>query len=239
MKLYNIFARRESKKTFKYNDFAAHIVLTELLHDQRICLVGGGSNWNERYSEDFDFVIRINRNYLTQGGRVDGIYFAPGLIPVLDDAGHFIAFSAVNKNEEQEWLAYCEYKHTMPIRYFPDCFQYNSMYGGLHEWANILMKEVETQPFTGLFAIKHLLSLPIKELHLTGFDFYMDNGVIPYVRHSHKIFNQISWLKNIIKVDARVTYDEVLKCIINDECKLQEIHTLMLGGHKLEIISKE
>ena len=87
-----------------------------------------------------------------------------------------------------------------------------------------LYREIGSWALTGVAAITHLLQMPIKELYITGFDFY-ENNIVSYNGYSdnkfnetgdHKIENQKKFLMRILEIyKNKVSMDEYLKIILN------------------------
>lgn len=95
-------------------------------------------------------------------------------------------------------------------------------------------RATKTIPNTGVLAIAHLLSLPIRSLHVTGFDFYTSPyfpgmagfsdeqaarglfaygswGQSPYENQPHKQQPQMVYLADLYRKDKRLTFDDVAK----------------------------
>lgn len=88
-----------------------------------------------------------------------------------------------------------------------------------------LMREVGTSPLVGMVAVKHLLTMPIESLTITGCDFYLsgygkDYGGLDYrqwvkrtegtIGPTHDGPRQLRWLADQRQRDPRLNFDEEL-----------------------------
>lgn len=79
------------------------------------------------------------------------------------------------------------------------------------EWSNVLAKEINARPLTGIAALRWLLTMPVREVFVTGLTCYgrMLDGCAEFPQrvHSHRLSRQIDYLEKLPLLDARVTYD--------------------------------
>lgn len=192
------------------------------VYGKSVALVGGAKLWDRETAESCDLMIRCNEHFADQGGRVDVLYHA-GNPP---DRSILIELERVEVKFMQLPLVFCfdgfiaEYcdKRNIPYELWGRT-RYQAHRGEKpeYEWTNSFYRELGTDPFTGVFAIEHLLRQPINKLFITGMDFYANdnNGVIPERIGCHELMPQIRYLAPRIQNDARVTCDFVLKGVLS------------------------
>ena len=100
------------------------------------------------------------------------------------------------------------------------------------DWYSSLYGRLKGVPLTGILALAHLVRMPILELTITGFDFYVDEyeqnlvnspyGLIPK-RDAHQLLPQVLYLCEQIKKDFRLKVDRNLLAAIRKYlCNIEE-----------------
>lgn len=198
--------------------------LRSYLYKAKVLLVGGGPfNPEEFIDEGYDVWVRINNHYLIQGGRVDVLYTSGAQDPE-EGLEHSIVVNCHPVEPTQEASPW-ESVGMRYLRYDTQLYQGANPYGPEHEWLNKLHRELDTMPLTGMIAVAHLLSMPIAELELTGFDFYQRMGIQPHHRDSHLLYPQIEWLGEQCAKDKRILVDEKLGSVVMKFIALKELRT--------------
>lgn len=110
-----------------------------------------------------------------------------------------------------EILTECARFNIIAIPYDSSTYKGTNPTGPRFEWCNVFTKELRTQPFTGMFGMKVLLSLPIAELFVTGFTFYAnEQKQFPFKVNGHLIDGQVEWFQKQVDCDARIALDDRL-----------------------------
>jgi len=223
-----------SSGSYKYGRLPEH-VLHEELRGKRIIIVGpagylqgqGKGSW----IDSFDVVIRINHAIPVKypkdyGKRTDVLYHI--LSHRSEDGIHK---KLVERSEIETWvkhgLKWLVSRHESLSRRVR---QMETVIDGLIPWitihrifyrkmANAISRK---NPNTGLVAIMHLLSMPIKSLQVVGFDFYRSGVYTGYgeirANESAAVVNsqwhdnqaQIEYLRKVKARESRLFFDEVL-----------------------------
>jgi hypothetical protein len=189
-----------------------HLEIQRFFYDKSVCLVGG-ANWADDFKWDqlrkYDIVFQLNHHMLRRTHQPVDIMFIGDSVPV--DISYIERFKLklvgtnLNKPKGLEFYNYCI---THNIHYQPYDL---SAYGKTnpqcpqHEWVNALCQTLGTLPLTGILAIAYLLSLPIREAYITGFDFYAQpNGARRKSIGPHLLDVQSRWLINRWWQDYRI-----------------------------------
>jgi hypothetical protein len=168
------------------------------LHGARVLLVGGGNVDLSQYDDrDPTIWVRVNNHAHRQGGRADIIYTSGTEPPAEPYRESFIIECRPIPGDPSTWE-----RPNRFIRYDTSLYSGRNPNGAVHEWVNSLHRELDTIPLTGIIAVAHLLSFPIGELELTGFDFYQSDGKDN--RDSHYLPAQMDWLKRQHDKDKRL-----------------------------------
>lgn len=190
------------------------------LQGKTVCVIGGYDAISAEMAEAADVVVRINQHWRRQGGRIDGMYmatcdpFTPPAKPPI-----FMAYRITGVYMRQYQL-YCIEHGVIQVPFQNELYAGVSPLGPEYEWTNVLNKRIGAKPFTGMLAIAHLLSFPVKAVYVTGMDFYqkcqgfetletLDGGTIRK-RDAHVLDPQMAWLKQLAAEDARLYIDRDL-----------------------------
>jgi len=177
----------ESKKTIKkYKKY---------LFNKRVVLVGSAFYLTELYQEDvinsYDVVVRLNRGYITPpkmqrniGSRTDILYSS--LADVTSNGtsgtGKYFDFNFLIKNTK--WISGVSFINLYRILTFKKNFLPKNLklYISDQNLMKFMSKIIGRPLTTGFGTICDLLSHDIKELYVTGFDFYnpKDNNKFSY-----------------------------------------------------------
>ena len=191
--------------------------LADYINDASVALVGPaayltGLKKGEKI-ESFDVVVRMNFQWplpckLKQdyGERIDILYHCCNgdfpLDSLLTDEINKLKFACVEKNILSKKLSYELMKHTIPTLYVTDFYKSASQI-------------LNTHASTGMAAIFHLLSLPIKKLTIFGMtnvkspycENYLSKGAISSNNWKHSFSSEAKLLLNIMDYDKRVHID--------------------------------
>lgn len=184
--------------------------LRELLYGKSIALIGGAPSIDFDAANQAEFVVWANNHWMRQESpRVDGIYSCcqiPPDIPIRSP--EFVCYD-IKGPQRRQWESKLA-GGLLSVPYVNDRFAGVNPYDPIHEWLNTFGWELMTKPFTGTIALKHLTSMPIKSLLVTGFDFYESGGIIPWKKHNHWLEPQLLYFLQTYKADQRVEFDERL-----------------------------
>lgn len=204
--------------------------LRTYLYNARVLLVGGADfDPSEYEKEDHDVWVRVNNHYLEQGGRCDVLYTGGCEELDLSEAPQVVIECRPLPDElvQRDWIKFLvETLNRKYLRYDTHLYQETNPFGPEHEWLNNLHRELDTMPLTGMIAVAHLLSMPIKELELAGFDFYQRGGVLPSRRDSHGIYPQVEWLAEQCVKDKRLIVDERLGNTLQKFLSLKDLRLI-------------
>ena len=218
-----------------------------MFKDKRVIIVGPSSYLENmisgKFIDSFDIVVRINNIHdlnnpkLVEdlGKKTDVIYFDGAV-----DNKRFKDYSACLPQllkctyPETEWFYEDRCKANISVlrKYFNTEVINKEKY---NELKLCLDKNLKVRPNSGLIAIMDLLLFPIKELYITGIDFYRsayssyhpdyglsslasikevfrkgDNGDV------HDINKQFKYFKQEICKDLRINMDDILKNYLED-----------------------
>lgn len=198
------------------NQFKNDRALRGLLENKSVALVGNAASCEVDAANARDVVVRINLANPDPKLRFDAIYCA-GYSTMPRNLLSSLSFACVDiSSPDDESVRHSSEKMALCYEYSTERFLAPCPYGPVNEWANILSNEIETKPFTGIAACCHLLSLPIKSLLMTGFNFYqIEPGVFPDERDAHKVMPQIAWLREKYLTDSRLVVDPALEQILS------------------------
>lgn len=215
-----------------------HMQLYEFLYDKSVVLIGGKDNYDENIINSADVVVRVNQHVLRQGGRCEGLYVAtcdPCRLSELETPPVFMAWR-ISGVYAQEYREYALRNRLLRIPYQNERYGKVSPHGPEYEWTNIFGHELNAKPFTGVLAIKHLCSFPIRTLYVTGMDMhtglesrkpdengeqtrrYSDVGIVGrhiLKRGPHEIYPQLYWLDAYAEYDKRLVLCDDLREALN------------------------
>lgn len=219
----------------KYNE-----LYSQYLNNKTIVLVGPAKSiLNHEYGEiidNFDLIVRLNKSLPIQnkykkyvGSRTDILYNSLNITDYPGENNININFLLNNdikficssypliqpfENDIFNFIKQSQYK--LPFKFFSE---------KLHNYNCKLLK---TRPFTGINAITDLLQYNIKQLFITGIDFYNSNYCRNSIRKNKKILEktknniihnsdiQKKYLKYLSLIDDRIIIDQVLDNILYD-----------------------
>ena len=191
--------------------------------------------------DSFDLVIRLNQaipinNIEDRGERTDILYHTLFNRPQMYKEEKFLRKKdlineqdvSLWKEQEVKWLITYEHglwkKRTKLVKEYLNKISWTTIPFSL---CNLIKKNMNTIPNTGICAIVHLLCADIKSLHITGFDFhttgayyFKDNGNFSSVRELseqwHNTNFQIKYLREIWLNDNRLIIDDKMKEILSE-----------------------
>lgn len=188
------------------------------LKGARVILVGGGSHFDLDIIEGYDVAVRCNlHRVLHQGGKCDVLYTRTG-IPGYDDLSKVDALHL-------KWLIIEQRKAKIARRLLSNSHsEYDILYtefGGTssapQDRAEPLSEETQLPfPLMGMIALNHLLKFPLKELHITGMDFYKKTPKVELPRNymAHDPDKHLEWLVHKVATDGRITLDPTLSEVV-------------------------
>jgi hypothetical protein len=230
-----MFLTKYNKKK-KYNELNQKydFLYSQYLDGKSIALVGPAKSLlNFNYGEfidNFDLTVRLNKSLPLQekynkyvGSRTDILYNSLNITDypgennininfLLNNDLKFIcsSYPLIQPFEKDIYNYIHHSQYQIPFKFFDE---------KLHNYNCKLMK---TRPFTGINAITDLLRYNIKQLFITGIDFYKSNYYKRSIRKSdktikrnqnntiHKSDNQIKYLKYLSLMDDRIVLDQTL-----------------------------
>lgn len=183
-----------------------------------VLLVGGDRTHYEEFA--YDSIVHVNNHYLKHRGKVDTIFHNGGsdcdpskLLDgfILDQPLICVRFGSFYEK------AFCDLYDPSWVEPYPaHIYRDKNPIGPEYEFCNIFAKRLGTVPFTGIFALHCLTLLPVTSIHVTGMTLYADeNWKIPEKRDSHLVRPQLQYLKELRRIDVRVTYDEALTKVLD------------------------
>lgn len=244
---YEISLNKSNRELFiKYMNEKYIDQFRNYVKDKRIAIVGPASSAkheaNGTYIDSFDIVVRINKQWRIPpdlhkyvGKRVDILYHCLNFretcggelnYPYLKKTVKYIVspYPFINNDKHRDTMFHGEYQLEQFYRFYmesngiPFLPISNKLY-------NEVDKHIQTRMNSGFSAIIHLLSLPIKELYIKGFSFFLD-GYMPeyrgdfiyndYMKRNHDQLRQFKLFKSILEKDSRVKVDKVLQYIIEN-----------------------
>lgn len=170
-----------------------------------ITIVGGGDIDKSIFSGSN--ICAINGHYKRQGINPD-FQFADDINELVEFA-NFYAISSRNYNEFTKWSKKQKLIPTL-ILWSTEMSRKTSPIGLYNEWLHQFCHELQTRPLTGIIAVKFFDLLPVREIRITGFDFYSSGSSVPKYRDSHKIDPQLKWLAKKCRNDSRFKPDSQL-----------------------------
>lgn len=189
------------------------------MFDKKVAIVGG-LDVPEEDLEPYDYIIRTNNHWLRTGGRINALFHCGAINPdpllVLDEvkdwpAFHFIAYPswASGAKRIRDWHGTMFSRTNRPaVMEFdengehPLSFWYGNLYRKLRLYWN------QGTPLTGFSAAAYALSRPIRSLHLTGMNLYVDT--IKDRGYGHNLYGHAKLLLEWLQYDPRLTVDEKL-----------------------------
>jgi hypothetical protein len=191
------------------------------LKGQRIALVGGGPHYDHDVINSYDVVVRCNLHRLDQqGGRCDVLYTrtaVPGhhdLRAIDDYCPKWLVLE--RRKRRVAGLVMSNNQKLYKTVFTP--------YGGKAQAEKDQIQPMtrESQvahPLIGMVAVNHLLQSEVKEVYITGMDFYRRTPVADRSPNyqCHEPDKQLRWLKLKIALDARISPDPTLLDIMIED----------------------
>lgn len=217
-----------------------------MFKDKKVIIVGPSSYLegmeNGEFIDSFDLIVRVNNIHDTNnpklvrdlGVRTDIIYFDGSM-----NQSRFQDYINCSPKmlkctyPETEWFFEDRCKTNISIlkKHFNIEIVNSKKY---NELKYTLSKDLKVRPNSGLIAIIDLLGFPIKELYITGIDFYR-NSYLHHPDHEdwdvdtlrqylkggdngdvHDINKQFKFFKNLKHNESRIKTDKVLKEYLTD-----------------------
>lgn len=182
--------------------------LADLFLDAKICIVGGANTIDRSMLEGAD-VCTTSNNCIKHE-------IHPKIQFVNDD--YFYKHSAlycVNHRYLDRFLEFAENKCVLFTVWSTDRHLAEHPLGIENHWANGFAYDLDTIPFSGICAVKFFETLPVSEIRITGFDFYEENGELPFAIPPHEIAPQLEWLAHKCRTDYRFKPDRRLSETLN------------------------
>lgn len=225
------------KKLYDLNDNYKKLY-SQYLKDKSIALVGPAKSILEYeygdFIDKFDLIVRLNKSLPIQekymkhvGSRTDILYNSLNTSDFPGENNININFL---QNNDIKFIC-SSYPLIMPFD--RDIYQFinHSKYQlpfkiydeKLHNYNSKIMK---TRPFTGINAICDILQYNIKNLYITGIDFYNSNYYKKSIRKDDKVINrnknnsihnsnnQMKYLKYLSLMDSRIILDKTLDSLL-------------------------
>jgi len=239
------FTSRRTMERVKKEDGNLYGRLTEneyinFLVGKRIIIVGPagylqGKGLGE-WIDSFDIVVRINHAIPIKypkdyGSRTDVLYHilshrgGDGFHKVLVSKNEILLW----KKEKLQWLVSKHEAMSKRIRDMEKIIDGNLQWITLTRMFNRRVRSMvggSKTPNTGTYAVIHLLEKNIKELQITGFDFYRtgvytgygdiksNEDAIKVNKIWHELEPQVEYFRKIYKRDVRLKIDDTLKGIL-------------------------
>ena len=225
------FAEQESSS----RQNASKAKFNEALRNSRVALVGPSStvigSGQKKLLEEFDYIARMNFQWPVPphldadiGSRMDILYHCCNgdydISSILSDAFLQTKFVCYERNIDARLLyGFCA-EHQIPSIDISDVYEE-------------LSKQLVGEANTGLAAIQHLASAPLKELYITGLTFfqrpyyggyrghgadskYWQDSLPPDAIHRHPVSSQLSLFCSLAFKDKRIRMDETLSEIVSE-----------------------
>lgn len=212
----------------------------ELVEGKRIAIVGpSASIVGTKQGSDidaYDVIVRVNKSIplntsLSEdiGSRTDVLYNGLDQITKPTEVtGNFLDMDACFNEGVKCFVTTCLInKHTQKnIDYFHEKNQDRVPYRNITHHIAILGRKLKASPNSGLIAITDMLEFDIKELYITGMDFYRTfyhdgyttkHRKINALDYYHNLGAHMEYVANIYNNDERVKVDKVLQNIFKEE----------------------
>lgn len=184
--------------------------LSTLVRGKSIALVGGYAPAIKHDGISKCDIICSAHNHAQRAGLDPQVIFSGWAAPELTTRTEIVVVNIANP-ESHHTIKACAISGKSTVLY--DSFIYKGLnpHGPDFEWYNVFAKDLRATPFTGIAAMKFLLSLPIASLYVTGFTFYAnERGEFPYRVASHHVEPQVRWFRSVLQSDSRVECDNTL-----------------------------
>ena len=212
----------------------AFLKYADLLWDKSVTIVGGREiDEEERCKvESYDLIVRINNHWERNGpnnntGRYPrtnilywcGAPFFKAPLNELRRAG--FRFACMHSGGRSHMLA--SWMKELGIPYITYDHEKLTCKAGAHKvlepkdkWFETWKRKYDLHPLTGVIAIRHISLFPVRELYVTGMDFY---GVKKYEEKwgGHVIGPHKDYLRDLAQLDDRVKYSDILKGALSYE----------------------
>lgn len=217
------------------NDSNADFFYSRWLENKKVILVGPSqcalSNTYEFVEEEHDLVVRVNYSWPVPkyhqdiiGRRCDILYHnAAGLRPIDQILQPGL-----------QWIWYDRNRHMFDIRRF---LAEHGLPGGLiRQYRNKVITELGTHPNMGFLALMHLLTQPLRSLHVTGITFFREPYHTGYPEtkfgdaqkiktrstQNHDADMQFEYFFENLYGHARLTVDDTLQRICDEHLRTSD-----------------
>lgn len=206
-------------------------VLYQLVKGKSIALVGGFAAAIDHHVIPQCDLICGAHNHAKRAGYEPHIVVSGWDAPMLSPRTEVCVVNIANP-QAHETLKACAIGGQSVIPYDSHIYEGLNPHGTEFEWSNVFGKELKTTPFTGIIALRLLLSLPIKSVFITGFTFYAKGpNQFPFLVPPHHVEPQVEWLKDVLESDARVSIDSTLKHLLPPRLKvIKHTKTKIIDG---------
>ena len=232
--------RPSQKVTYDFGRYAESEFL-KALSGKKVIIVGPAAymlgSQNGKFINSFDFIVRVNHAIPIEhpedyGDRTDILYHILSRRNLKSSEKKLIGKEeiALWKRSGLKWLVS---RHDIISRRIREM---GPRLNGAFPWVCIRAKfytkirqAVRRSPNTGVVAISHLLTSPLKELHICGFDFYRSGVYAGYGDFRpgeeagsvngnwHETESQVDYLRKLVTRDIRLKPDETLSKILQGE----------------------
>lgn len=193
-----------------------------------VCICAGAPFKDQNLVNAADVVVKTNKHFTTDGPIPTNVIYWNNtrltgqlkntLLHLRETDELKFIWINIPSDEWKEMAEFC-LRHTIPWSFWgvDEVMRQDPRFAALI-WPTPLMKKWRITPLTGISATYHLLSLGVKELLITGMDFYASatgNGMPPQWIALHEVLPQIKYLKEAWKEDERIILDEVLAEVVD------------------------
>ena len=207
----------------------------EFVEGKSVALVAPGAHLmgslQREKIEGYDLVARVNRGFPVPDAMIEDIGAKTDIVYHLMNVG-----IGISEKEFRQCLGVVSFIISVHHAGSPRISHFKKMNRGRMKFECIefalrqsVSSRIRQSPNAGVMAITHLLSLPIKELYLTGFNFYQAGYYTGYGGRSaesaariktgtgHDQHSQKSFIKDLIsKAKIPVSMDETLSSILEN-----------------------
>ncbi len=182
------------------------IDLLQFVENKTIALVGGGVQDSEIAEiKKRDLICGVHNHAQKIGLNPDVVVLGWCKHSEVDISKARFCIINIANPDAHRWIKDCAIMGQGVFLYDTRSYRGVNPNGPHFEWCNVFAKELNTQPFTGVYAMKLLLSLPVKELFVSGFTFYRkDDGTCPERMPPHSLKPQIQWFNRVKLADGRL-----------------------------------
>ena len=183
--------------------------------DEKILLVGGSSSVDyldlEEYNEKGFYIVQLNHHLkrrpqqpchwlIARAG--SGMDLQTLLSLPQRDHVRFVS-TACHKHTFKEFY---EYKKVHLWPWHEGRYVKQNPYHPALEWCNQFWNQLKTNPVMGMLALRMIQILPVREIHLIGFDFWpaKQRGFKSLRSNCHYLPRHLAWLRDQYHTDFRI-----------------------------------